>query len=233
MLRRHLATVALLSLLAGCMPRTAEPGRSALAGFQPPATEMVQPAGLPRLYKWMLAPDLVAAHWLGAKVGGRELVEPLNVVLIDRRAATPEEARAALAEAMTVAGFPGRFGHSGGYFAFVDGALRPQLPAEPNHAFSDQPFELPNNHGRVFGPVPFDGGYLFVAAFSREGIAPLAKVKHDYVSFNRARDTVADRLDARSGFKRRGFAALDNALVDDPVHTTGDHDGLAVRLERR
>lgn len=229
---RNLAAVPLL-LLAGCLPRTTAPGRAPLAGFRPPAEDMVQPAGLPRLYKWMLAPDLVAAHWLGARVGGRELVEPLNLVLIDRRAAGPEEAKAALAEAMAAAGFPSRFGHSGGYFAFVDGGLRGQFPAEPNHAFSDQPFELPNDHGRVFGPVPIEGGQLFVAAFSREGIAPLAKVKHDYISFNRARDTVADRLDARSGYKRRGFVDLGNALTEDPGHSTGDHDGLAVRLERR
>lgn len=193
---------------------------------------MVQPGGLPSLCKWMLAPDLGTAHWLGAKVHGKELVEPLNVVFVDRRSRSAEEAQAALEKALAQAGFPGRRGHSGGYFAFVDGRLRPQLPAQPNHAFSDAPFEFPNDHGRVFGPVAAEGRFLFVAAFSREGIAPLDKVKHRYVSFNRARDRVADRLEERSDYQRRGFMDLGNQLSEDPVHSTGNHDGQAVLLER-
>jgi hypothetical protein len=193
---------------------------------------MVQPAGLPRLYKWMLSPDLVAAHWLGATVDGKELVEPLNVLFLDRRSASPDAAKTALAEALTQAGFPSRTGHSGGYFAFVAGSLRPQLPAVGNHAFSDEPFELPNNHGRVFGPTAVAEGFLFVAAFSREGIAPLAKVKHRYLSFNQARDAVATHLDQRTSFKRRGVIDLQNSLGNDPAHSTGDHDGQAVLLEK-
>jgi hypothetical protein len=84
----------------------------------------------------------------------------------------------------------------------------------------------------VFGPVYLEGKYIFVAGFSRESIAPFEKVKHRYVSFNRARDRVADRMDAHSRFKRTGFLDLKNYLERDPDHTTGDHDGLAVVLER-
>jgi hypothetical protein len=111
---------------------------------------MGQPKGFPPLYKWMLAPDLMAAHWLRAKVNGNELVEPLNVVFVDRRSKSMEEARV------------------------------------------DEPFELPNDHDRVFGPVSLDGHLVFVAALSREGVAPLDKVKHRYVSFTRAWDAVID-----------------------------------------
>ena len=206
---------------------------STFAGFRPPAGEVVQPPGLPPLYKWMLAPDLQPAHWLGALLEGRELVEPLNVVLVDRRARSAEEALAVLSEAMARAGFPSRLGHSGGYLAFVDGRLWPQLPALRDHAFSDVPFELSNNHGRLFGPVPVPGGYLFVGAFSREGLAPLAKVKHRYLSFIQARDHLAACLEARTDYRRRGDLDLCNHLQDDPVHCTGDHDGRAAWLERR
>lgn len=202
-------------------------------GFHPAAEELVHPPGLPPLYKWMLAPDLQPAHWLGARLGGRELVEPLNVILVDRRATGPEEATAALSEAMTRAGFPSRMGHSGGYLAFVDGRLRPQLPATADHAFADEPFELSNNHGRLFGPVPVPGGFVFVGAFSREGLALLDKVKHRYLSFNQARDRLVERLDARTDFKRVPAVDLRNHLEGDPVHCTGDHDGRAARLERR
>jgi len=96
---------------------------------------------------------------------------------------------------------------------------------------SDAPFELPNDHSRVFGPVPWSGRFIFVAGFSREGVAPLHKVKHRYLSFNRARDKVADRMDQFTPFKRKGFVDLKNHLEADPVHTTGDHDGLAAVLE--
>lgn len=223
---------AMLLVTSACMHKPGTLGPAILSGFRPPEGEMGQPKGFPPLYEWMLAPDLVAAHWLGAKVNGKELVEPLNVVFVDRRSKSMEEARVVLSEALSVAGFPSRTGHSGGYYAFMDGRLHPQLPSEPNHAFSDEPFELPNDHGRVFGPVSLEGRFVFVAAFSREGVAPLDKVKHRYVSFNRARDKVADRLDERTAYKRRGFVDLRNHLAGDPIHTTGDHDGQAVLLER-
>ncbi len=192
---------------------------------------MVQPEGYPPLYKWMLGPDLLPAHWLGGILNGKELVEPINVVFLDGKSQHLEEAQANMERALAQAGFPMRIGHSSGYFAFVDGRLHSQLPASPHKAFSNEPFEFPNDHGRVFGPVQILGRFVFVAGFSREGIAPLDKVKHRYVSFNRARDKVADRLHQRTAFKRKGFVDLRNHLETDPVHTTGDHDGLAVVLE--
>lgn len=225
------ATSLLLAL--SCRPNPGAAPTATLTGFRPPEGELVQPVGFPSIYPWMLTPDLVPAHWLGAKLNGKELVEPLNVIFVDRRSTGPEEARTALISALVKAGFPYRTGHSGGYYAFVDGRLQPQFPSGPNHAFSDEPFEFPNNHGRVFGPISVEGHFVFVAAFSRESVAPLDKVKHRYASFNRARDTVADCLEAKGEFTRKGFVELRNNLVADPLHCTGDHDGLAVLLERR
>jgi len=131
---------AMLLVTSACMHKPGLPGPAILSGFRPPEGEMVQPKGFPPLYKWMLAPDLV---------------EPLDVVFVDRRSRSMEEARVVLSEALSVAGFPSRTGHSGGYYAFMDGRLDPQLPSEPNHAFSDEPFELPNDHGECSGPCPW------------------------------------------------------------------------------
>jgi len=223
---------AILLLAMACLPSPRPIPSVLMSDFRPPETEMVQPDGYPPLYKWMLAPNLEPAHWLGARVSGKELVEPLNVVIVDRLSKNPEDARRTLEGALAQAGFPMRVGHSSGYFAFLDGRLQPQFPASPHRAFSNEPFEFPNDHGRVFGPVFMAGRFVFVAGFSREGISPMGKVKHRYVSFNRARDRVADRLDQLTAFKRNGFLDLRNVLAGDLAHTTGDHDGLAVVLER-
>ena len=225
----HVLSGGMLLLVVSCLPAP-EPVRP-FSAFNLPETEMVQPEGYPLICKWMLDPDLLPAHWMGGLVQGKALIEPINLVIIDGLSRNPEDARINLERALVQAGFPIRYGHSSGYFAYVGGRLYSQLPASPHKAYSDNPFELPNDHGRVFGPVLMSGHFVFVAGFSREGIAPLDKVKHRYLSFNRARDRVAERLDQRTAFKRKGFADLRNHLTADPTHTTGDHDGRAAVLE--
>lgn len=192
--------------------------------------DIASPEGLPDIGKWMIAPDGTIAHWLGASYEGKHLREPINVVLIDRGAATPEDAEQRLVVAATAAGYPSRTGHSGGYSGFIGGELYPQLPSGHDRAFSDFPFEFNNNHGRIFGPAPHDDGYLFVGAFSRERVAPLSSPRHQYESFDRARDDFTQRLDAKSGYRIVGFVDLGNAIVGDPLISTGDHDGRAVML---
>ncbi|MDO8477357.1 MAG: hypothetical protein Q7W02_14400 [Candidatus Rokubacteria bacterium] len=124
---------ALLLVISAFMHKPGISGPTILSGLRPPEGEMGQPKGFPPLYKWMLAPDLVAAHWLGAKVNGKELVEPLNVVFVDRRSKSMEEARVVLSETLSVAGFPSRTGHSGGYCAFYG------WPSASASAFGTQP----------------------------------------------------------------------------------------------
>jgi len=152
------------------------------------------------------------------------------MILIDGQSGTAKEATARLLKAAAQAGFPSRSGHSGGYWGWIGQQLLPQLPDTPSHAFSDDPYEFDNNHGRFFGPYPHQGRFIFVGAFSRERVAPLSTPKHQYVSFNRARDKFADALDGNAGFRRSGFVNLANALVDSPQFTTGDHDGMAAVL---
>jgi hypothetical protein len=67
-----------------------------------------------------------------------------------------------------------------------------------------------------------------VAAFSREEVDPFRWLGHRYASFNKARDDFTQKLDRATPFKVSGFVRLDNAILDDPAVTTGDHDGMAV-----
>lgn len=180
--------------------------------------------------KWMIAPDRRPARWLDEKYFGKSLREPINIIIVDERTSDFNEARNNLYGACKSAGFEARTGHSGGYSAFIAGVLYSQFPSEKNHAFSNAPFELNNNHGRVFGPHPASGKTIFTASFSREEIDPLEKVKHGYNSFNRARDGFAGEMDRQTCFKIKRFVNLENVLIADPQITTGDHDGIAVLL---
>jgi hypothetical protein len=193
------------------------------------AEALAHPPGLPTIGRWMIARDGTIAHWLGQIIDGRHLHEPINVILIDEGATSPDDARQRLIAAAAKAGFPVRFGHSTGYQAFIGDVLYSQLPQGRDDAFSNRIFEESNIHGRVFGPHHFDGGYLFIAAFSRERVNPLHWPGHRYESFNTARDGFALGLDGHSAFKAAGYVPLGNALNDAEV-TTGDHDGRAVLL---
>jgi hypothetical protein len=196
------------------------------------AEAVADPPGLPAIGRWMITRDGAIAHWLGQIVNGKRLHEPINVILIDEGAASPDDAKQRLIAAAAVAGFPVRFGHSTGYRGFIGGALYSQLPQGRDDAFSNRIFEETNNHGRIFGPHRFEGGYVFTGAFSRERVNLLEWPGHRYASFNDARRAFALGLDERTAFKASGFAPLDNAINDAEV-TTGDHDGRAAVLRAR
>lgn len=224
----------LLAALLFAQPSfTAPPAPASAEAFRPDRADVAEPAGLPPIGKWMIAPDLQPAHWLGQIFEGRNLREPINVVIVDAHSRTPEEARAGLLQAATRAGFPSREGHSGGYWGWIGDRLHPQFPDTPGHAFSDEPFELNNNHGRFFGPYRHEGRFLFVGALSRERVAPLSMPRHQYVSFNQGRDKFADAMDTHSAYRRTAYLNLDNAVVDSATLGTGDHDGVAAVLTRQ
>ena len=202
-------------------------------GAPPPVTlaaeAVANPPGLPAIGRWMIARDGTIAHWLGETVDGKQLHEPVNVILVDEGATSADHAKQRLVAASAAAGFPVRIGHSTGYRGFIGGVLYGQLPHGRDDAFSNRVFEESNNHGRVFGPHRFDGGYLFIAAFSRERVNLLEWPAHRYASFNEARDAFALGLDTQTDFKASGFVPLGNA-INDAQATTGDHDGRAVLL---
>ena len=193
-------------------------------------SEEVSVEGLPSLGKWMATRHHEVAHWLNEIYFGKQLREPVNVVFLDPVAKTEAEAEARLIAAMTLAGFPIRFGHSDGYVALIGGVEYHMLPRQKRTAFSDGPFEFNNNHGRIFGPHRDASGFWFTGAFSRERVDPVGKVKHEYVSFNQARDRLAEQLDRSTFYKWVNFVDLKNHLLCRRDLTTGDHDGLAPLL---
>jgi hypothetical protein len=195
---------------------------------QRPDIDVATPEGLPAIGRWMLTAQSVPSDWLGEIYEGRNLREPINVIIVDQRASSADDAKARLLAAAARAGYPIRFGHSTGYQGFIGGQLYAQLPQGRDDAFSNDIFEVSNNHGRIFGPHQFGQGYLFAGAFSREEIDPIRDPPHSYGSFNRARDDFTQRLDRSTDFKVSRFVDLGNALIGDPKLTTGDHDGIAV-----
>ncbi|AWN22006.1 hypothetical protein DKM44_01115 [Deinococcus irradiatisoli] len=180
--------------------------------------------------KWMVDADGQPAHWLDYQLGDRALREPINVVLIDRLARTPQEALSRLLSATKAAGYPARTGHSTGYQGLIGAQLYAQQPGGSGEAFSDDAWWRSNNHGRLFGPAPLDGGgFVWTGALSREDFEVISVMHHPYASFKAARDDFGDRMSAAGNFKRLGTLDLGNAL-NTPSLTTDDHDGKAVVL---
>ncbi|WP_216328734.1 hypothetical protein [Deinococcus aestuarii] len=216
--------------LTACAPSASAPAAPLPepSTYRPEGAPVTVP-GIGEVGRWMITKDLVPATWLGERLGGRTLREPVNVLLIDRLARSPEEATVRLLAAMNAAGYGPKGGHSTGYFGEVGGRLYSMLPTGPGEAFSDDPFFVPNNHGRMFGPVPVTNGYVFTGAFSLEGVRLLPRPGHPYRSFQVAREDLADKLSTRTVFRRAGYVDMGSRL-DTPAETTGDHDGRAVLL---
>jgi hypothetical protein len=191
-------------------------------------SNIATPTGLPPIGKWMLTQQGIASDWLGEIFQGKNFREPINVIIVDEAAKSVEDAKSRLLAASAQAGYPIRFGHSTGYQGYIGGQLYAQLPQGRDDAFSNDVFEVSNNHGRIFGPHQTGQAYVFAGAFSREEVAPFRLPEHRYASFNRARDDFTQSLDRTTQYKVAGFVNLDNALVADPKFTTGDHDGIAV-----
>ncbi len=193
------------------------------------AREVASPPGLPTIGKWMLDGKLEVASWLGKKVRGKQVREPINVIVLDPFAASPEQATRRLVDGLRAAGYKIVAGHSSGYRAIIGGSLVPQLPSGKTEAFADAPPDRASDHGRMFGPFPLEHGFLFSGAFSLEVVSHHI-AGHLYGSFNHARDDLATRLDEGAAYHVTGYVSLDNAIVGDPEYTAGDHDGVAVVL---
>ncbi|MGO4387280.1 hypothetical protein AB4Y85_07060 [Microvirga sp. 2YAF29] len=194
------------------------------------AEQSASPPGLPTIGKWMLTAQGVPSDWLGEIYQGRHLREPINVLIVDATAANAAQAKARLIAAAAHAGYAIRLGHSAGYQGLIAGELYAQLPQGWDDAFSNEVFEISNNHGRIFGPHQFENGFLFTAAFSREVVDPFRWPGHRFGSFKQARDDFTERMSRGTTYKADSAVDLDNAITDNPELTTGDHDGRAMVL---
>ncbi|QFP75589.1 hypothetical protein [Deinococcus sp. AJ005] len=232
MFKRSLPLLSLCALtltLAACAPAQTGPLPDP-ASFRAAPDDVVQKIdGVGDLGRWMITKNLENATWLGEKVGGRTLREPINVVMVDPIAKTPEDATRRMLDAMNKAGYGPKNMHSDGYYGLLNGQLKGQFPQGKGLAFSDGPWYDANNHGRVFGPFDMSGKTIFIASFSRENFRWLPTPGHPYSSFQVAREDLSKQLAAKTIFKPQGYLNLDSAL-DTPTETTGDHDGRALLL---
>jgi len=181
---------------------------------------------------WLLQPNGKIANYGGVRHGGKTVLEPVNVIILDPTSKSSAESSARLDAAMTRAGFPAQPIHSTGFSGIIDGAVYGQKPTGFLQAFSDNFFLFPNDHGRMFGAAPAanGAGYVWSGAFSTEQLNPANPFTHEYVSSETARAALARRLVASGAATVVGVVPLGNAY-DDGTLTTGDHDGYAVVLQ--
>jgi hypothetical protein len=114
--------------LAAAAAAASPPATPVAAATAPTADDTSAPTGFPRLGKWMYNAVGEPAHWLGEAYRGKQLREPINVLIVDGFATSATSAKARLLAACQRAGYPARFGHSSGYRGYVDGSFYPQLP---------------------------------------------------------------------------------------------------------
>ena len=181
---------------------------------------------MPIIGKWIYDENYLPAHWLGAELDGKTLWEPINIIFMDGFATSTNDARDRMREALIQANFTIRTIHSTGYKGMIDNIWYEQEPTESNAAFSDANYLLDNNHGRMFGAHYKQGVYYYTGALSRE---TLSFFTHKYVSFNIARNTLADNLNSLTTFKKGELKWLDN-IYNTSTDTTGDHDGNAILI---
>ncbi|MDD4005351.1 MAG: hypothetical protein PHW69_09170 [Elusimicrobiaceae bacterium] len=184
---------------------------------------------LPPIGKWMFDNDRMPARWRGLKHRSWMLIEPINVIILDVVSRSGQEATEFLLNACGAAGYRDRGIHSGGYFGYIDGAYCASISGF-GRAFSDAPCLLPNNHGRIFGPVRGRNCWIFIAAFSRENVSPL--LKHTYASITEAREAFVRSMVRQGQYQNGPYKWLNNAIYASREVSTGDHDGRAAVLIR-
>src|SRR5262245_61142452 len=135
----RLAVLTLFAVVGAAPMNAQEPAQPEQPVVVPPAAlaaeAVANPPGLPAIGRWMISRDGTIAHWLGVMIDGKQLHEPVNVIVVDEGATSVEDAKQRLTAAAAKAGFPVRFGHSTGYHGMIGGALYGQLPAGRDDAF--------------------------------------------------------------------------------------------------
>ena len=209
------------------------------AGSLPKDTEKVVFAPNLEFGKWMIHVDSnnqpsTVAYWLGIPYQGKNLIEPINVIVFDSVSKNSAAATERLLNAVKKTNFFLSKMHSYDYTGlFNKEYIGPIGISSSGFAFSDSFFLTENDHGRIFGPYNYNGVFYFIAGFSREKVDVISTapyVAHVFVSFNRARDDFAKALAGSGGYKIDKAFDMQNSLQDG-YNTTGDHDGKAAVLQ--
>ncbi|OBB05708.1 hypothetical protein A5668_16240 [Mycolicibacterium fortuitum] len=209
-------------------PVTVNPVPAVAPGVPAPTDQV--PTAYGDVGKWMLEPDGQISDYGGLPYGGRTVLEPVNVIIVDPTSTSATEAERKLNNVMFWSGFPAQPIHSTGFRGTIDDVTYGQQPAGLLLGYSDNFFLFPNNHGRIFGPDPVESsaGYVWSGSFSTEQFVIYDLLpRHAYVSSNLARSALAMRLIASGRATYGGMVALDNSY-NTATTTTGDHDGYAV-----
>ncbi|MET0475195.1 MAG: Ig-like domain-containing protein [Mycobacterium sp.] len=195
---------------------TAQSNAATVAAVPQPGDVASTPYG--DLGQWMLKSNGEISNYGGAMQDGKTLLEPVNVIIVDTTSTTRAESIRKLNAAMKAAGFPASVPHTTGYQGLINGTIYGQQPSGFLQAFSNN--ATLQDHGRIFGPAPAENGQGFVwtGAFSTEGTS------HQYLSFNQARNDLANALVASGAATQLTTVDMGNGGI------TGDHDGSAVVL---
>ena len=182
---------------------------------------------LPEIGGFMInGKNMEIANWLGRPTSdGRELLEPINMIIIDQVSTSSEDSKSRLIKAFTQAGFPERSGHSSGYKGIMDGEYFSQTPSDIDIAFADFMWAFTNCHARFFGPYKTGNFWVWIGSSSQE-----KGVIHDYVSFKNSRNLMTENLITRTETVWLGDVPLNNE-VNTSTQSTGDHDGFAKLLK--
>jgi hypothetical protein len=238
------ATLAKIEL-NNAVTRVTDPNPAPTPGAAPAPGDVATSPLIPvSVGKWMLQEsDGQISNWGGQPYGGRTLLEPVNVVILDPNSKSPEESTAKLNRDMTLAGFPAQPIHSTGFMGLIGGATThnpdgtyTQQPADGSDAaYSDNLFIFPNNHARAFGPAPVPAaegsGYVWTVAASTETPSIYnGALTHSYLSSNLARDILVLRLLLTGQATFVGVVPMGNEYNTE-TETTGDHDGNAIVLQ--
>lgn len=183
-------------------------------------------AAMPQIDPWMYQTNGEPAQWLGFKLEGKTLFEPINLILVDKISASGPASAALVKQRFAEAGFDSRLGHSSNYKGRMNGADFGQLPeTDSNKAFSNFMWTFTNDHARLFGPYQKDNIYFWIGSVSRE-----LGISHEYQTFQGAVSELERCLVQFANVKKLGEFSLDNTL-NSATETTGDHTGHATVLQ--
>lgn len=177
-----------------------------------PGLEEVGPFGL-----WLLSADRTRAAYAPTAGRAQAVRRPMNVVLVDKFAATPDTATTRVTAALGAAGYAAQPGQSAPYQAFAAGEFRTAWP---------QVYASAGQRLHLFGPWKTAGGFVFAAAVATENTGGA------FQDFMVAREALADALNGKTTFRKKGYVDL-LGKVETPTETTADHDGCAVVLVAR
>lgn len=209
-------------LVLGISPLSAAQGAGPVPEYFPNAAE-VGDLGL-----WMMGPAREYTYAASQHLG-RQVRQPVNVIMSDFAARTPEQAAERVAQALGKVGYAPVKNVASGYQVYAGGVWQAQAPA-------GQAFMKTNPWGgaevlRLFGPVKVEDGYTYVGnvtAHSRFGQADGPR----FTNFMLARESLGQLLDAQTTFRKKGYIDLRSRL-DTPTETTADHDGCAIIIVSR